>query len=333
MVSPASGFFGPRGSAKKSDDSGEQPSDYPLGTWSNGKFSFHSPAAEERWRRDAVDSGVHYQAWDQGRKLNEKRRQLVEMGFAPRADIYRGPDGEYYHMTPAAREDPQVTAMRRVALNDDKRSGDIGELAKRANTRIAPEALAHIAKQAPILGAPPAAAANDNRSTANDNKPKPFGTGRFATMAQALKAAGPAPTLGEIGRAVDDTFRLAANNFTADTADNIAAGGNALSALVTDETYGDTYRVHFAEEQAKTEAARKRLGLFGVGVDLVASPGTDHRRCLWPGARSAHVCRRPEITDPAEHWRHAYGCHSWDSIGCWELAQGQACIGGSCRSR
>jgi hypothetical protein len=96
MVGVPNGVFQTKPPVKES----EAPENaYPLGAWSGGRFAFKSPEAEQQWRRDAVDAGVHFQAWDQGRKLNEKTRKLVELGFAPSADIYRGPDGDYYHMT------------------------------------------------------------------------------------------------------------------------------------------------------------------------------------------------------------------------------------------
>ncbi|HEY4162469.1 MAG TPA: toxin glutamine deamidase domain-containing protein [Dongiaceae bacterium] len=179
MVSLASGFFGPNGTRKAenvgAEDSGagETGGDYPLGSWKDGKFSFYSPQAEAQWRNESVNSGVHFQSWDRGRKLNEKTRQLVELGFAPSADIYQGPDGDYYQMRPATREDPQVTALRGVALKSDPDKADIGTVMKRANAQIAPQALALMAQQAPISGASPATGqpANDNASSANDNSP------------------------------------------------------------------------------------------------------------------------------------------------------------------
>jgi hypothetical protein len=43
---------------------------------------------------------------------------------------------------------------------------------------------------------------------------------------------------------------------------------NALPALFTDQTFQDAYQANRTTEKAKTEAARKRLGLAGAGIDL-----------------------------------------------------------------
>jgi hypothetical protein len=147
---------------------------YPLGSWSGGNFSFKSPAAEEQWRRDAVDAGVHFQGWNKGRKLGEKAQPLAELGFAPSDDTYRGPDGSYYQITPPALEDPQITAMRNRVMKIDSTRANIGAAVQRANNQIAPQAMALMREQqASIAGSQAKSsqfdAANDNKSAANDN--------------------------------------------------------------------------------------------------------------------------------------------------------------------
>jgi hypothetical protein len=158
----------PKGSLGLLSTSSEEP-DYPLGSWSDGKFIFKSPAAEQQWRKDAVDSGAHFQAWTQGRKLTEQARQMLELGFAPSADTYRGPDGDYYQMTTAAIEDPHISAMRSAALKRTPVKADLGTALRQAIQQIKPEAMALMAKQSPIAEAEPA---NDNQASgavANDN--------------------------------------------------------------------------------------------------------------------------------------------------------------------
>jgi hypothetical protein len=270
MVGVVKAFSGSGGPDRTTDD--ETSGNYPLGSWKEGKFSFTSPQAETQWRQVALHSGVHFQNWSQGRKLNEKTQQLAGLGFLPSADIYRGPDGDYYQMTPAAREDPQITALRSTALKSNPGKSDIGTAVQKANARITPQAMALMHQQAPIAGAGSTAApANDNQAAANDNKPKTYpGIGRFAEISKALKAQGPAMTLGQMAQAADDSVRLGANAVTGNYADNAAAAMNALPALFTDQTVKDAYQANLAEEQAKTEAARERLGLGGAGIDLAA---------------------------------------------------------------
>jgi hypothetical protein len=174
MVGVVKAFSGAGGAADSTADA-ETDDDSPLGSWKDGTFSFTSPQAEAQWRRVALRSGVDFQNWSQGRKLTEKTRQLAELGFLPSADIYRGPDGNYYQMTPAAREHPQITAMRSIALKSDPSKIDIGTAVQKANARITPQAMALMDQYMPISGMAPAPASkpvNDNKpsgSAANDN--------------------------------------------------------------------------------------------------------------------------------------------------------------------
>src|SRR5262245_53002077 len=139
MVGMVKAFPGAGGAGEVADNASDG---YPLGSWKDGKFSFYSPQAEKQWRQVALNSGVHFQNWSQGRKLNEKIRQLAELGFTPSADIYRGPDGDYYQMTPEAREDSQITTLRSAELKRDPSKSDIGTAVQKANTQITPQAMA-----------------------------------------------------------------------------------------------------------------------------------------------------------------------------------------------
>jgi hypothetical protein len=244
---------------------GETDDDYSLGSWKDGKFNFYSPQAEAQWREAALHSGVHFQNWSQGRKVDEKTRQLAELGFRPSADIYRGPDGNYYQMTPAAREDPQITALRSAELKRDPSKNDIDTAVQNANARITPQAMALMGQQAPISGVAPA---NDNQPAANDSA-KPVTTAARPPRVP-LAGQGEPMTLAQIGQAVDDAVRLGANGATSDYAENVAAAANAIPALFNDKSFSDTYRANLAEEKAKTEAARKRLGLASAAVDFAA---------------------------------------------------------------
>jgi hypothetical protein len=270
MVALASGFFGP---SAKPAVARQNENDYPLGSWSNNKFSFNSPQAEEQWRRDAVQNGVHFQSWDQGRKLNEKQRQLAELGFAQSDDIYRGPDGEYYQTTPASQEAPEVTAMRAASLQQDK-SRDLGETMRRVTTNITPDALATMAQKAPIAGLKPSTlvatspSANDNTPAASDNRPSSnVWTGLAPKNVAELAALGRSGhiTAAQSQAAIDDS-RLLLSGATAGYSNNAIAAAQATSAVLTGG-FHEIYQEKSAAQNAETEAARKREGVAGAVIE------------------------------------------------------------------
>jgi hypothetical protein len=151
-------------------NAGDGADNYPLGSWSNGAFTFKSASAEQKWREDALQSGVHFQAWDKGAKLSDKTRQLVELGFAPSDDIYRGPDGDYYQITPAARPDMRAPILRASASKSGRDESGVGEALRGASKVVAPTALASPVTQASIP-----APIYMRQVVANDNSTKPLG--------------------------------------------------------------------------------------------------------------------------------------------------------------
>ena len=263
---------------------------YPLGAWQgDGSFKFYSPDAARQWNADSFMQGSHQQHWMKGRPLSPDETKLAEMGLPHSDDVYRGPDGQRYQSTPASREDPHLRAIRAAHLAAEPVQGSATEMGKRASLRALPKAMEAMARDDRMLVAAKSAAANDNRAAANENKPnaketasgrpgasetqmspaKTYpGIGRFAATAKATKqAGGHLPTPAESAQDVDDAIRLTANAVTVDNADKVAAAGNALGSLFTDETYGDAYRRNLADEEKKTAEARERLGLLGAGVE------------------------------------------------------------------
>ena len=259
-------------------EDGGRGSGYPLGAWQrDGSFKFHSPEAEQQWHADSFMQGSHHLHWMKGRPLSADETKLAEMGLPHSDDVYQGPDGQHYQSTQASREDPHLRAIRAAHLAEEPAVGLATEMARRASLKALPRALAAMAaandnrraanENLPSLAGPSSGKAESAESTASSVKTYP-GIGRFAAMAKATnEAGGHVFRTAEITQGVADAIRPTASEVTLDNADKVAAAGNALGSLFTDESYGDAYRRNLADEQKKTTEARERLGLLGAGVE------------------------------------------------------------------
>jgi Bacterial CdiA-CT RNAse A domain len=111
------------------------------------------------------------------------------------------------------------------------------------------------------------------KGLANDNAPSPvpppgpIAVGR-GPMKGAAKPSGRDVGFGErlqeMAQDANDATRLIAEGVTIGGADHVAAAGNALGSLLSGGDYTEAYRKNLAEELAKTEEARKRLGVAGA---------------------------------------------------------------------
>jgi Bacterial CdiA-CT RNAse A domain len=232
--------------------------------------------------------GWHYQINDASREDQEMLalrrhylKQEPDTGVSAWETIGRAMDKALPQaMQIMAREDrsppaPQVPVSPQPAPRDDFRAPVNQSRPPVPPTQTRPT------PQRDDFRAPPA---NENaaplrigKGLANDNAPVPppgpIAVGR-GPMKGAAKPSGRDVSVGErlqeMAQDADDAVRLAAGGVTIGGADHVAAAGNALGALLTDEDYIEAYRKNLAEELAKTEDARRRMGMAGVVAE--ASP-------------------------------------------------------------